>query len=378
MAEWRYIASRLHGDGTEEILDPDLPLLEPQFTKVLSGPDGMTARVAPAVARLLGDDGNPLLEEWSTAIYAEESGVIRAGTILTNTEKAGAELSLTGVGFTAAIKNQPYSGSIYFVEAEVLDIVRHIWTHWQGLDRGNLGLVVDAATKTGTKIGTTLEQVEFDTQSGPVSFEAGPFKLNEWSTDDLGGEIDKLATEYGFDYRESHSWDTAGVSFTHRLDFGVPRIGTRRHDLRFVVGENVLVQPNETTPADSYASGVLIRGAGEGATMKRAFIPRAGESRLRRVAVFDDKQLKSASAARARGKALLPLLTGRADIAELQVAEHDHAPIGSWVEGDEIEVFTDTDWGDNAMWLRILSTTYTPNSPNAVTVAVTRADKIPS
>jgi len=378
MAEWRYIASRLNGDGTEEIIDPDLPLLGPAFTKVFSGPDGMTARIDPAVARLIGSDGMPILEEWSTAIYAEESGVIRHGTILTNTQKRGSELSLTGVGFTAAIKDQPYAGSTFFVQAEVLDIVRHIWAHWQSQNGGNLGLIVDPSTVTGTKIGTVLEQVEFDTASGPVSFEAGPYKLNEWQTDDLGGAIDKLATDHGFDYRESHSWNAAGDGFIHRLDFYVPRIGRRRDDLRFVVGENVVVQPTESTESEAYASAVLVRGAGEGPTMKRKLVPRAGERRLRRVAIFDDKQLKSDKAVLDRAGSILPQLTGRADVAEIEIREHDHAPIGSWTEGDEIEVFTDTEWGDTPMWLRILSTTYRPDDPNVAQVAVMRADKVPS
>lgn len=375
MAEWRYLASRLYGDGSEEIIDPDLPLLRPSFTKVLSGPDGMRARIEPAVARFIADDGHPIFEPWSTAIYAEEGGVIRHGTILTDMTKAGSSLELTGVGFSAAIKRQPYAGSIFFVEKEVIDIPLHIWQHWQGQDGGNLGLIVSKTADTGKTVGTELEQVEFDTESGPVSFEAGPFKLNEWQTNDLGGEIDKLAADHGFHYFEEHSWNDAGDGFVHRLTY-TPTRGRRRDDLRFVVGENVVVPPPESIESDAYAREVLVLGAGEGATTKRAWVPRSDERRLRRIHIVQDTSLKSVTAAQTRGRALLPMLTGKEDVTEISVRNHDSAPLGAWVEGDEIELHTDTDWGDGSMWLRILSTTYEPDSLDVARLAVVRADKI--
>lgn len=378
MAEWRYIATRLGGNGTEVIIDPDLPLLGPQVTKVLSGPNGLSGKISPALARLIGDDGLPLITPWSTCIYALEDEAVQCAGIVTNTTKSGPDLSITGVGFTGAIKGQPYSGSTFFVEKDPLDIVRHIWAHWQSLQGGNLGLVVDPTTKAGVKIGTTLTQVQFDTQAGPVSFEAGPVKLNEWTTHDLGGLIDQFASDYHFDYAERHAWNADRTGFTHNLDFGAPRIGVRRDDLRFVVGENVVVPPDEDDASEAYASGVLVLGAGEGASMKRSFVPRAGESRLRRVYVQSDTTLKSTTATTARGQQLLPLLTGEVDITELVIRDHHHAPVGAWREGDEILVQTDSPWGDTQMWVRILSTTFSPEVLGVARVSVVRADKIPS
>jgi len=378
---WRYLASRLHGDGTETLLHPDLPLRDVAITNVLSGPNALTATITPAALSLLGNavDGLPLFEEWSTVLYAEEDNVLRGAGILTNSGISGPALSLSCLGFIGALKGQPYEGARFFVETEVLDIVRHVIDHWQGMPGGNLGLVLDRATRTGKKIGTKLDQVEFDTQNGPVSFEAGPYKLADYMTDDLAGAIDSLATDYDFDYRETHAWSGAGDNITHRIDFGAPRIGTRRKDIRFVVGENVWVPPSTEVPLDAYASGVLVRGAGDGPTMKRKMIPRSGERRLRRITIVEDKNLKSDAAVAQRGNALLPLLTGQSDITELTVADHDHAPLGSWVEGDEVEALTYDEWtGDGAMWLRILSTTIKPEEAGVATVAVMRADKIPS
>lgn len=379
MSGWRYIAARLQGDGTEKLLHPDLQLRDVSFTDVLTGASAFSATISPADPSLMvpAIDGLPLLEEWSTAIFLEEDDVIRGGVILTSSTRTGPVLELSGLGFTGIIKNQPYSGTgKFFVKTDPIDIARYIWDAWQGLPGGNIGMTMDRTTKAGVLIGTVLKQAEFDTQAGPVSFESGPVKLNDYETNDLGGMIDQFAADYGFDYHESHAWNAAGTGFTHKLDFGVPRIGTRRTDLRFTVGVNVFTPPSETTEADAYYSAVLTRGAGDGASMKRKLIPRAGERRLRRVLVVEDNKLKTDAAVAARGNAILPLVTGRADISELTIKDHPDAPFGTWVVGDEIEVFTESEWGTGSTWVRIVSNQVKPQDPNVVSVSVVRADKI--
>jgi hypothetical protein len=295
VGEWRYLAYRLNGDGTETQLDPELPLTDVSLSRTVSGANAMSAKLRPALARLLGPDGMPIIKQWSTAIYAEESGQIRHGCIVSGIQKSGSNLDITGIGFTGAISGQPYEGSTFFVETDPLDIARHIWDHWQSFPGGNLGIQLDRKTKVGKLIGTVLKQVEFDTQNGPVSFEAGPYKLNEWETDDLGGKFTGLASDHGFDYEERHAW--SGENVEHFIDFAAPRMGTRRTDLRFVVGENVLIPPSEDANEEAYASAILVRGAGTGATMKRALVPRAGEKRLRRIKIHTDNTLKTNVAA---------------------------------------------------------------------------------
>lgn len=377
-AGWRYLAYRLNGNGTKTLLDPDLPLSSVSLTKVLSGPAGLKADITPAVARLLDANGQPILRPWSTAIFAEEDGQIHHGAIMTGFTRENETLGLRGSGFTAAIKGQPYEGATFFVQKDPCDIARHIWAHWQSQPGGNLGLQVDATAKIGKLIGTELKQVEFDTQAGPVSFEAGPYKLNDRETNDLGGKFDALASDYGFDYAESHAWNADRSDIVHTLDFGVPRIGRRRADLRLVVGENVIIPPSEDFADDSYYSSVLVRGAGDGPTMKRAFVPRAGETRLRRILIATDNTLKTDAAVRARGNAILPLVTGEIDITSIAVMDSPQMRLGSWVEGDEVLLQTDTEWGDSNLWVRVLSTTINPESPNVAVCSVERADKIPS
>ena len=61
---WRYFATRLNGDGTETLLDPDLPLEDVRIETVLSGDNALDGTIEPAYRRLLGPDGAPLLREW--------------------------------------------------------------------------------------------------------------------------------------------------------------------------------------------------------------------------------------------------------------------------------------------------------------------------
>ena len=92
MGNWRYIASRLNGDGTETFLSYDVPLSGGQTTTALSGPGGINGTITPEIAALQDEYGRPILEPWSTAIYAEVDGQIRGGAIL----------SALGPGFTAS------------------------------------------------------------------------------------------------------------------------------------------------------------------------------------------------------------------------------------------------------------------------------------
>jgi hypothetical protein len=222
--------------------------------------------------------------------------------------------------------------------------------------------------------------VQFDTQAGPVSFEAGPVKLNWWETEDLGGFLDDLATSQNFDYVESHRWDSDDQqAVEHHLDFGVPRIGRRREDLRFVVGENVTAQPSESFVGSSYASEVLVRGAGEGRTMIRGLATRTGETRLGRMAVVEDKSIKSVTAANKRAQVELARRQGKPEISDIVVRELPGYPgLGSWIEGDDIELVTDGEWGSSSDWYRVLSTTFSPGDLSVASLAVARADMIPA
>lgn len=150
-AAWRFFATRLRGDGTETMLHPDLPLadVEPEF--VLSGTSSLRATIPVEVANLT-DAGLDVLVAWSTVIWIELDGRPRGAWILTDVEKAGSKLSLTGVGFTGFAKGTPYGGEKSFIDTDSLDVFRHVWEHIQAQPGANLGLTLES-DKSGVLLG---------------------------------------------------------------------------------------------------------------------------------------------------------------------------------------------------------------------------------
>lgn len=378
---WRYFATRLNGDGTETLLDMDLPLNEVQIEDVLSGDNSITGSIDPAVARLVGPDGFPILQEWSTAIYAENDGDIRCGGILTHSDFEGSSFSLEAVGFTGYGRDMPYTGAGYLgVQVDPMDVARLIWTHIQNQTGGDIGLDF-AATNTGgaVKIGTELKQVEFDTQSGPVSFEAGPYKLNWYSNHDLQGDFDSLASDTPFDYHEKHSWNSDGT-IKHLVEMGYPKLGRRREDLRFVYGVNIFDNIQIARDGDLYASGTMVLGAGTGASMIKSIKepPSRPGGRLRRIAVVQDDTIKSIKSASKRADIENSWRRTLDDVESFIVFDHPNAKLGAASVGDEIHVEGQGDWIGIDMWVRILSISYEPDNGKVSEYTVARVDKIAS
>lgn len=370
---WRYLAQRLTGDGRGTFIDMALPLRGVSIEHALSGPDRLTATIDPKVARLVADDGRPVLEEWSTAIFAEQDGNIEFGGILAHSEFDGPSWSLDVTGFTGYAQGMPYTGAKFFVETDPLDIVRHIWDHLQGQVDGDIGLQVDA-TKSPVRIGQELKQVEFDTQAGPVSFEAGPYKLAWYQTDDLGRAVDDLASETPFEYLEEHRWNGEG-GIDHLMRIGYPRIGTRREELRFVVGENVSNVPTVERNGEDYANEILALGSGEGRDMLRGSDSNR-DGRLRRVAIVTDKAAQSKRAVQNLARRALAEHQPQYGVAEVQVLDHPHAPIGSFRPGDEIRVQGSTGWVAFDDWYRVLSTTVSPDDASAISCTIARSETV--
>lgn len=374
---WRYFATRLNGDGTESLIASELPLSVDSFTETLSGPNAMSASIGFEVAYLKDEEGRPVLKRWETAIYAEKDDVIRWGGILTSVEEDGQRLALTIQGFTAYAYGQPYLDERQWIQVDPLVIARHIWEHLQSFDGGNLAVVLDETTSP-VRVGTESEDVEFETGEGnQVSFEAGPYKLNFFSTHDLGGEFDNLAEATPFDYAEVHEWQ--GETIRHRIRLGYPALGQRREDLRFVVGENVYTDPVVEQDGDEYASEVVVLGSGEGRKMVRASAEVNERDGLRRVKVITDKSAASKPRAEAIAKAELQARIGAENVSTITVLDHPSAPLGSFSVGDEIRIQgSGKGWnGDLYLWVRILEITTQPGAESA-SLSVTRAERTDS
>lgn len=370
---WRYLAYRVHGDGTETLLSNDVPLQGVRLREDLSGPGGIEGEIAPEVLRLKTPTGDPLFDPWGTAIYAEKDGNIRAGALLADLLEEGPRLQLDTVGFTGYLAGQPYTGDWSRVQVDPLDVARHIWAHKQAIRGGNLGMTVDSTTSP-VRIGTKEEDVKFITGNGEeVSFQAGPYTLQWWKDHDLGKAFDDLAAETPFDYLVTHSWD--GEKIKHHLRLGYPTLGRRRHDLRFVLGENIFDHPPINYEGDAYASEVITLGAGEGRKMIRGGDSRT-TNRLHRAAVVIDKTLRNKKSADTIAAQELAARIGDEDLDTLIVQEHPSATLGSFSPGDEILVQSPAGWTKEIyLWVRILSIVTEPEK-NQATLTVARTDRM--
>lgn len=376
MSDWRYIATRFNGDGTETLVDPDVPLQGANIDEVLSGDNGLSGSIDPVYARLRGPDGLPIFDEWGTGLYAEKDGEIRGGGILTHSEFTGPAWSLEANGLTSYARDMPWTAEgEYHIQVDPLDMVRRIWSHLQSQPGGNIGLQIDPRL-SGVKIGTELEQVEFDSQEGPVSFEAGPFKLNWYETHDLAGKIDDLATETPFDYHERHYWD--GDEIKHYLDFGVPMLGRKRDDLRFTLGVNIFDEVSVVRSGEDYASGTLVLGAGEGASMIKSLQepPTRPRNRLRRIAVVQSDMIKAKYAADIRAAMENQWRSKLDDVSSFTVINHPNAPLGAAQIGDFISIDGQADWLEVDLWVRIMGINYSPEDSSKASYSVVRVDRL--
>lgn len=380
MSDWRYIATRLNGNGTETVLHNDLPLSGVSVTDTLSGAQAISANIVPEEASLRGPDGEPIFDPWSTAIYAEKDGQIRGGAILDEmlVKDSGASLGLQCVGFAGYPKGMPYTGEYSKIDLDPIDAFREVWRHLQAQTRGNLGVIVDAKAKSPVRLGTKpAKNVKFDTKAGEnVSFVAdGPYVLAWYKTTDLYTEVQNLARDTPFEYREVHSWGSDD-KIIHRIEIAAPTLGRRRDDLRFMVGENVFEPPDVLFPGD-YASEVLVLGAGEGAKTKHATVARSSETRIRRAIAIDVKDANTDAKARSAADLELKARFGRPEIDSLVVVDHPHAKLGSFSIGDEIFIQYPDGWqGDLGLWVRITSLTIRPDSPSVVSMNCIRVDRI--
>lgn len=373
--DWRFILQGMNTDGTPgPILHPDVPLSGVSITESVNATNELRGTISPP-AKLI----KPYLENWGAYLWAEAAGKIRGGGILVHHQPSGSAVSLEVMGLHGYAYGMPYGpnrlDSISFVEADPLDIYRHIWAYLQGKPGGNLGLTIDPL-KTGLKIGVAMQQGEFDTVNGPLVYESGPYKLNWYETHDLGQNIDSLASDTPFEFRESNKWNAAGDSIDSHIELAYPRFNRRVTEHRFVVGENIIIPPSVSYSGDEWASELLLLGNGEGRTMIQgtASLPRG--NRLRRVAVIEDKAIKDAKQANVRAANLLKARIEMGDLTSVTVLDHNMAPLGSVRPGDEIFVSLDYDWQEGeGYWVRIQSISYSPDQGNNYVLSVLRADK---
>lgn len=142
--------------------------------------------------------------------------------------------------------------------------------------------------------------------------------------------------------------ETAGIEWTTetRYSDGVPDLvvnihypeaGTRRDDLVFEQGINIVSELQLIRDGEDYANAALGVGSGEGDKSIRAEIA-STSSRMRRVTVVEDKSINNKDHLLARMRSDLKEKSGEPYVAEFEVVDHELAPMFSWNVGDTIRI----------------------------------------
>jgi hypothetical protein len=408
-------------------------ITSPSVTWALNAADSYTCTLSPPRPDMMTAAGEPLLTEWRDACYLEEDGQIRFGGILTSSTFDGPSWTQTWTGFAAYPNGQTYEGINYTAtRVDAMTVVRYLW-NWTMAHLSDIGMTLPAAnagvllgaqlpavplsdklnapSKTG---GTTLSIAHPDPWRAGMVIRVGdegstyviksmsghiatlttklrgasgryvlnavvyqvltpePFTLNWWNSTDIGNEIDMIRTEAVFDWREAHRWsgpDKAGV--THHWVAGVPRLGSRRTDLRFCEGENITAAV-VTRDGSQYADRVIALGYGSGSATIRAEANDVS-GRLHRTFVFTDAALQTTARASAAGRKVLASMVNIDAVTSVTVINHPHAPFGSFQPGDDILVQLCTGWRHASIWSRITSITQDPTT-SVMTLGLARSD----
>lgn len=346
---WRIIATRARGDGTEELLHPDLPAASCKVTDSLSSPFELEMTLRPEMTASIP------MDTFSTCLYAEKDGVLRAGGIVVERNPKDDVLEVKATGHAGYLAGQPWVDSpVAKYDTDALDIVRLIWSKVQSHQRANVGLSLPTLA-SGVKVGKKTAAVK--DKSGNVTTEAvdEPFLLASYETHDLGQVWHELLDESGIEYRERVSW--SGERVAHSLEMA-RRVGARLATPRFEIGSNVMAIPEMASAASEYADEWLVLGAGEGSARINADRSNPKPpSRLRHIRVMSRASITRHDQADALALKLALLTSpGSTEIAAFSALDTADDPAWLASPGDEVRLTGDAGqagWLD--MWVRILS-----------------------
>jgi hypothetical protein len=202
-----------------------------------------------------------------------------------------------------------------------------------------------------------------------------PYKLLWWDQPDCGQELERLATETPFDWREKHTWtDATKSAVTHRLQLGYPTIGVRKTDKVFTPGVDLVFVPQVHRGGHDFANTVVAIGAGEGRKTKRNS-DNVLDDRLRRTATLWAKDVK-------RVKRLGRLATHERkrlslghEVAEVAVWDTT-GDLTSYRLGDEVEIDMTDGWAAGSRFHKIVGRRYSPDEDDIVFWQLIRADRV--
>ena len=358
MPTYRYLTQHAL---TGQMLAADLPLSSVDFGPGLNAAGALTAVVEPRLAHLT----RGLLDPGNTLLFVERDHTLVWGGLVWRADPEGQQLRVeaAGVGSYPHRRHDLHGnlgGRGPYVRADPCTVIRDVWSYCQEQPDSNLRVTVDA-TASKAQAGTPAE----------------PYAVAWWEAPTLGEVIDDMvAIESGPEWTEAVAWGTDGKPAT-RIKLGWPRLGTRRTDISFTTGINIVKPTPVEYDADTYAQVVLALGAGEGRNRRRA-VDAVRDGRLRLERIFEASSEKAVDRLTARARVERTARQVIGEVTEITVRDHPAARIGSWQIGDDVRIRVHDHWNDFDSWARIVGWQIRPPSgeeQEQAVIQLQRADR---
>ncbi len=355
MARWRYFTQHAL---TGEVLHPALPLSDVDFGGEMNGPGAFSGTLSPRFVQANVD----ALLPGRALVFAEADGFLRWGGLVWDITAEDGEYRMEAASWSSYLTARhdthgQLAGRGPYVYTDPCTIIRDVWAYAQEQPDGNLGVIVDSTAST-MKVGTPEE----------------PWNSFWYETPNLGDHLDDLVSEEGAPQYTNTCRYLANGSVEKRLKLGYPRLGTRRTDISFKTGVNIIDAPPVQYAGDQFANVIIATGSGEGTATRRAEAP-ARDGGLR---MEHHLALPSVNGVDVLGKRAASELKRRRVLGQVEsitVRDHPNAPLGSWQIGDDVHVTVANQWVVWSGWARVIADSYRPSeSPDQAVLTLKRAD----
>lgn len=396
MGDWRFYAQR---PETGLWLDTNVQLAKPELTWALSAPNSGQALVPAGMdVSPIAEDGRSTWGKMDTLLFGEEDGDLGWVGICTaaNPDKEG--LHLEFIGTSGWLSGVPYSDVYSSWKVNTFDVVRHLIHHAKGYKPG-FDLITPSHNsqwsvgdvqppdrprrphrRKGQKISDWKNSDRYKAWLDDVSKwldkygDREKFEFGWYEAPYVGEEIDSLAREQGFEYRERVSWDDKGNLIPKFYFDFADDMTRRRDDIAFVDGVN-LAQPLDPKDGnEKFANRVIALGAGEGRKMRRAEAGQA-DGRLYQAQYVQYKSVRNTSRLANLAQTEYRVLNNN-DPKLDNIVVWDvpgFADVGSLRVGDEVKVTSENATPTINSWVRVKKITRDPTASVAVVgVEVTR------
>lgn len=393
---WRYYTQRA---TSGRWLDTNTQLGKVQLTWALSAPASGKALVPAGLnATPYADDGRLTWGKWDTLLYAEEDGNLSWVGICNAANPAEAGLQLEFIGISGWMQRVPFTDAYSVWKTNAFDVVRML-VHHAMTKPDHIGYIVSQSDSQFTvgdeapppkpkepprRKGETKSEWQgsprYDAYQKDLSDwndkygDREKFEISWWEAPYVGEEIDQLAKEVGFDYRERVRWaDKTTLEAAFYLDLADDMI-TRRDDIAFVDGINLARAIDPKDGDLPFANRIIALGSGEGRKMLQVTV--GGEDgRLYQAEFMQYKSVRNKTRLRALAQADHKILNTK-DPEIDSVAVWDvpgFASISTLRAGDEVQVKSQNIVPNIDAWVRITKITRNPEESIALLIVETVA-----